>query len=124
MHRKLFWLVIFSFVILSSHFTAQAQWIQSLRSGNIAYFLFPTSPRLERFSLSNGQWLPPISLPTLYGSASAFTVDSDTLYVAYGTTAKRYTLTGSNEVHLVNSAESIQGIFTDGNVIFLNRSVS
>src|SRR5205814_972679 len=45
-------------------------------------------------------------------------------YVAYGQTVKRYTLSGSNEVHMVNSAELVQGIFIDGDVIFLNRSVS
>src|SRR4030095_1569684 len=50
---------------LSSH----AQWVQSTRGGNIAYFLFGTSPRLERFSLTTGQWLPTLTLPTVYGPA-------------------------------------------------------
>jgi len=74
--------------------------------------------------LTNSQWLSPITLPTVYGPATAFTVDADTLYVAYGQSAKRYSLAGSNEVHLINAANSIQGIFIDGNVIFLNHSVS
>ena len=116
---------VFGFCLIAlGHSIANAQWTQSLRSGNTAYFLFPSTPRLERISLTNGQWLPPINLPTLYGSASAFGVDADTLYVAYGQTVKRYDLAGSNEVHVVNVAETVQGIFTDGNVILLNRSVS
>lgn len=106
-----------------SPFGAHAQWVQSLRSGNTAYFLLGTSPRLERYALTNGQWLSPIRLPSIYGSATAFTVDADALYVAYGQTVKRYSLAGSNEVHVINTAESVQGIFTDGDVILLNRSV-
>src|SRR6185369_8784156 len=78
----------------------------------------------ERFSITNNQWLTPITLPTLYGPGTAFAMDADTLYVAYGQSVKRYSLSGSNEVHLINTAESVQGIFTDGNVILLNRSVS
>jgi len=118
-------LALVSFVtLLFCTVAAQAQWVQSLQSGGLAYFLFGTSPRIERLSLSNSQWLPPITLPTLYGPATALAVDSDTLYVAYGQTVKRYSLSGSNEVHMANVAESVQGIFVDGDVIFLNRSVS
>jgi hypothetical protein len=124
MRKPLFTVIICLASALLTQFNAHAQWIQSLRSGNTAYFLFGTSPRLERFALTNGQWLSPIVLPTIYGPATAFAVDTDTLYVAYGQSVKRYDLAGSNEVHVVNSAESVQGIFTDGNVIFLNRSVS
>jgi hypothetical protein len=125
MQRKLSSSLVLGFCLIAlGQSIANAQWTQSMRSGNIAYFLFPSSPRLECYSLSNGQWLPPINLPTVYGSASAFGVDSDTLYVAFGQTVKRYNLAGSNEVHLVNVAETVQGIFTDGNVILLNRSVS
>ena len=90
----------------------------------MAYFLFSTSPRIERLELASGQWLPPITLPTIYGPSTAFAVDEDTLYVAYGQSVKRYSLDGSNEVHMVNTAESVQGILIDGNLIFLNRSVS
>jgi hypothetical protein len=45
-----------------------AQWLQSCRLGDTAYFLFSNSPRLERYSLANTQWLSPISLPTAYGA--------------------------------------------------------
>ena len=125
MFTKRFSLLAFcSSALLLNSTVGRAQWVQSSRAGNIAYFLFGGSPRLERFSTTNSQWLPPINLPALYGAATAFAVDADTLYVAYGQTVKRYTLSGGNEVHMVNSAESIQGIFIDGDVIFLNRSVS
>lgn len=119
-----FTLGVCSAALLFSTSGVRAQWVQSKQSGNIAYFLFGASPRLERFSTTNSQWLPPITLPTIYGAATAFAVDTDTLYVAYGQSVKRYSLSGGNELHVINSAESVQGIFTDGNVIFLNRSVS
>jgi hypothetical protein len=110
--------------VLLHPMNAPAQWVQSTRMGNIAYFLFGTSPRIERFSTTDSQWLPAIILPTVYGPATAMSVDADTLYVAYGQSAKRYSLGGSNETHLVNTAESIQSIFTDGNLILLNHSIS
>ena len=124
MHIKSRFVVGCFLAIVLNEFAAHGQWAQSLRSGNAAYFLFGTSPRLERYTLTNRQWLPRITLPTIYGPATAFAVDEDTLYVAYGQSVKRYSLSGSNEVHVINTAESVQGIFTDGNVILLNRSVS
>jgi len=125
MPRKTFLALIAIFACVSLFpVNVLAQWVQNLKSGDIAYFLFGTSPRLERYALADGQWLSSISLPTTYGPATAFAVDADSLYVAYGQSVKRYDLSGGNEVHLVNTAETVQNIFTDGNVIILNRSVS
>jgi hypothetical protein len=102
--------------------TAPAQWVQSLRSADIAYFLFAYSPRLERFCLTNSQWLAPLPLPTTYGLPSAFTVDDQSIFVAYGQSVKQYNLGASNEVHLVNSADPVQSIFTDGGIVLVNHS--
>src|SRR5688572_2309459 len=102
--------------------TAHAQWVQSLKSADVAYFLFSASPRLERYSLATGQWLAPVSLPTAYGAPTEFHVDADGLYVAYGQAVKRYTLTGGNEAHLLNTLTPVQEIFSDGDVLLINRS--
>jgi hypothetical protein len=40
-------------LLLLTQLTAGAQWVQSFRMGNIAYFLFGTSPRIERLALTN-----------------------------------------------------------------------
>jgi hypothetical protein len=103
---------------------AQAQWVESIRNGDVAYFLFAYSPRLERFSLTNAQWLAPIPLPTTYGLPSAFTVDAGNIFVAYGQSLKQYDLDGSKEIHLLNPTDPIQGIFTDGNLILVNHTSS
>jgi hypothetical protein len=102
--------------------TAHAQWVQSLKSADVAYFLFSASPRLERYSLATSQWLAPVSLPTAYGAPTKFHVDADGLYVAYGQAVKRYTLTGGNEAHLLNTLTPVQEIFSDGNILLINRS--
>ncbi len=124
MRNPLFTAIICFAAILLAQLNAHARWIQSLRSGNTAYFLFGTSPRLERCALINGQWLPTIVLPTIYGPATAFAVDANSLFVAYGQNVKRDDLPGSNEVHVINTVESVQGIFIDGSIVILNRSVS
>lgn len=111
-------------LIVLGHVTGFAQWAQSARNGEVAYFLFGTSPRLERYSLSSNQWLAPIKLPTIYGTATAFALDADTLFVAYGQSVKRYTLSGSNELHVINTPDPVREIFIDGNVVLLNRSTS
>lgn len=125
MPRKTF-LAIIIIIIAASMFPlgGMAQWAQNVKRGDTAYFLFGTSPRLERYALASREWLSTINLPTVYGPATAFAVDADSIYVAYGQSVKRYDLSGGNEVHIVNTAEAVQGIFVDGNVIFLNRSGS
>jgi fibronectin type 3 domain-containing protein len=111
-------------ILLGLTAQAHAQWVQSSRANNIAYFLFGAGPRLERFCLTNSQWLAPISLPSVYGTPTAFAADADGLYVAYGLSVKRYDLNGGKETHLMSAQDPVQGIFTDGNLILLNHSVS
>src|SRR5262245_59334114 len=106
-------LVTFGLVTLAC-VGANAQWVQSLRHDGTAYFLFESSPRLERYSLESGQWLSPIGLPSVYGAPTAFHIDADGLYVAYGKSVKRYSQAGSSETHLLNTADSVHGIFSDG----------
>src|SRR5206468_6410274 len=71
---------------------------------------------------TSGQWLEPINLPAVYGAASVFHVDAEGLYVAYGQAVKQYSLSGSNEVHLLNTVEPVQGIFSDGDILFVNHT--
>ncbi|HXJ61006.1 MAG TPA: fibronectin type III domain-containing protein, partial [Verrucomicrobiae bacterium] len=101
---------------------ANALWVQSLRHNGTAYFLFESSPRLERYSLESGQWLTPIGLPSVYGAPTAFHIDADGLYVAYGKSVKRYSQAGSNETHLLNTADPVHGIFSDGGILLLNHT--
>src|SRR5687768_15567212 len=110
--------------VLASTISVRAQWIQAEKDREIVYFLFSAAPRLERYSLANQRWLSPISLPSTYGLPSAFAVDEAGLYVAYNTTLKRYNLEGASEFHLINTPEAIQNVFTDGDLLLVNRSVS
>ncbi len=101
---------------------ARAQWVQSRRANGIAYFLLGIPSRIERLNTTNGEWLPPIVLPTANGPATTMAADADTLYVAYGKSVKRYNLEGGAEVPMVEAEEPIQDIFTDGDLVLLHHS--
>lgn len=112
----------FAAALLLQPFLALADWQQSLRKGDIVYFLPEASPKIERYSLVTQQWLAPIALPTQHGTPTAFGLDDDGLYVAYGSAVKRYTVNGGLEIHILNANSPITEIFSDGNLLLLNRS--
>ena len=95
------------------------------KTQNRTYFLFHFfhSPyKIERHELSSDgpKWLSPISLPTDFGRPSTFGADDQHLFVAYRRTVYRYDLDGGNPVHVTNTADPVDWIGTDGDIIFIS----
>ena len=67
-------------------------------------------------------WLTDIVLPAARGTATTFHVDTDGVFVAYGSSVYRYSLTGGSETHLVTAPQTVQAIHSDGNLLFINHS--
>ncbi|MCK4565636.1 MAG: hypothetical protein KAU94_13280, partial [Verrucomicrobia bacterium] len=110
--------VVFSFLGLNAY----AGLVHSMQNGSVASFVMDSPARIEQYELSTRQWLPSISLPSTHGLPTAGWIDADGIYVAYGQASYRYDQAGNNEVHLVDTAQNINQIFSDGNILFLNRS--
>ncbi|MBM3847174.1 MAG: hypothetical protein FJ405_12940 [Verrucomicrobia bacterium] len=76
--------------------------LQSLQFSNTVYLLSDAEPRIDRYNLESGRFLDPIRLPATYGLPTAFLADPHGLYVAFNRSLKRYSLEGSNEVHVIS----------------------
>jgi len=91
--------------------SATAAWLDATRSGNVAYFLFDSPAKIERYDLNAAAWLTPISLPS---GPKAFTVSGPSIYVAFGMSVSAFPLDGSTETILGSVP------FTIGSVTELN----
>lgn len=98
--------------------------VGSKHQAGISWFLHDSPPRLVRYDTATQGWLTDIVLPVARGTGSAFHVDADGIYVAYGLAVYRYNLTGGAETHLVNATSSVSALHTDGNLLFVNHSSS
>ena len=87
--------------------TTSATWLDSVRSGDLAYFLFDAPAKIERYNLQTGAWLSPISLPD---GPKAFTVSATAIYVSFGTSISSFPLDGSTETVLGHTAQTISTI--------------
>lgn len=106
-------------IINLSPLHAQSSWLQSKASDDIAYFLFATPARIERYDFSNDSWLTTINLPA---RPTAFAVDADGLYVAFDRRVSRFTLNGTDETHLENTSHTIIELFTIAEFLYINHS--
>src|SRR5687767_11978129 len=89
---------------------------------NVGYFLRSATPRLERYDIASQSWLAPVNLAGASGTPTAAHVDDDGIYVAYGNVVHRYNLDGTGQTHLLNVANNVHAIHSDGNLLFLNHS--
>lgn len=89
---------------------------------DIGYFVDDDSASLQRYDIANETWLSPVTLAGAPGTPTAALVDDDGIYAAFGKSAYRYDLDGSDQTHLINLEYNIIGIHTDGNLLFLNDS--
>lgn len=96
--------------------------VGSTQHAGTAWFLHDTPARLVRYDMTARQWLADIVLPVARGTATAFHVDANGLYVAYGTSVYRYNSAGGAETLLASPAQSVHAIHSDGNLLFLNYS--
>ncbi|HEU5104144.1 MAG TPA: PKD domain-containing protein [Roseiflexaceae bacterium] len=94
-----------------------APWLDSKVQDGIVYFLFATPPKIERYALQSGIWLSPIELAA---TPTAFTVDSDGMYISFGRSTSRFTLSGAGQTHLLNTITDVQSLHTIGQFLYLN----
>ena len=92
------------------------------QAAGIGYLPSDNGTKLQRYDIDDQRWLSPVTLTNSPGGATATLVDAQGIYVAYGQSVVRYKLDGSSPTHLINAANSVQGIHSDGNVLFLNHS--
>ncbi len=91
-------------------------WLDSVEAGGIMYFLFVSPPHIERFDLPSRQWLSELALTS---TPTAFWVDSDGLYVAFGSQVSRFTLQGTGEVHLCTTTNNAVALRTVGGALLV-----
>jgi hypothetical protein len=101
---------------------AEAAIVQALENDGQAYFLATAPARVERYELSQRQWLAPIPLPSTRGNPTVAAIDSDSIFVAYGTNVYRYALDGSGETHLLNAQYPVLSLHLDGNIVIVSFS--
>ena len=89
------------------------------RVGNVNYFLHASDPTLERFDVATQSWLAPLRLLGTADHPTAFLVDSDGIYVAYGRQLYRYDSDGSNPKRLLGTDKAIWSILTEGDLLFV-----
>lgn len=95
-------------------------WLGTRSSAGVAHFFFAN--RIERYSLDSRQWLPPIALPAVRGSATVGWVDAEGIYVAYDKAIYRYALDGTGETPLLNTTLSVNagGLLSNANYLYVN----
>lgn len=119
---RLFALLIFSLTVASA--ARALDWIGNEIVGDVLYFYVATPAQIQRYDSATKSWLTPIILPSSRGTLTAATVDADGIYAAYDRAVYRYSSTGESEVHLINAPGPVQTLHTDGNLLFVNHSVS
>ena len=118
---------LYRFVILVTLLISQpgrAAVVGAIQQTSTAWFLHDSPARIVRYDMTARQWLADIVLPVARGTATAFHVDSDGIYVSYGASVYRYNSAGAAETQLLNTAQPVQSIHSDGNLLFINYSSS
>ena len=92
-------------------------WLDVEESGGIVYFVFTSPARIERYDMAAQAWLSDIALPA---TPTAFTVDSQHLYVSFGRRTSRFNLNGSGEVHLRNTPVDTEDLYVVGGQLILS----
>jgi hypothetical protein len=93
----------------------------------ISYFLQQSEPAIERFDALSEQWLEPISLSGFQGTPTVAYADDDGIYVSFydgNGSLHRFDLDGSNHRHIITWNSPVHELYSDGNVLFVNRSSS
>ena len=96
--------------------TTTVAWIDTVKAGGVAYFLFDNPAKIERYELASGTWLAPISLPD---GPRGLAVSASGIYVTFGTSVSRFTLDGATETPLVTLATPTQRIFERNGRLYL-----
>ncbi len=95
------------------------EWIDTKQSQNIAYFLFDSPAVIKRYDLQSEAFLSDIEFSTT-DTSTAFNVDDQGLYVAFGRRVSRFLLDGSGEVHLTNTLADITDVLASAQYLFIH----
>ena len=97
-------------------------WTQTALHGDVYYFLFGYTPRIERYDMATRQFLPSMSLPTEHGVATAFGVGRlGQIYVAYEKDVYGYSANGNDEAEIkIEAKADVVDFQFDGDLVFIN----
>jgi hypothetical protein len=91
-------------------------WLAAERLGDVAYFVFTSPARIERFNLATETWLPPLPLARVPG---AFAVGANALFIASGSIIYRYAPDGTGESVVSGAFTSdVTGLTVSGDLLF------
>lgn len=123
-HLILFALLFLAAVAFTPHASAaqgdsSTPWLDVTTDSNLVYFLYQSPARIERYDLNSRGWLASIPLEA---TPTAFHVDGESLYVAFGRRISRFQLDGTGETHIRNSNTDITGLFTLNQFLYIQDS--
>jgi len=81
----------------------ETYWYEAKEFEGVVYFLFKNSAKIARYDLATETWLPAWNL---IHAPTAFTVSTDAVYVAFGTTIKKYSRSFIGESTLATTTYS------------------
>lgn len=113
--RRLALLCVLGLLSLGPTCSLPSSWLAEAEHDGVVYFLYGNGAVL-RFDLASEAWLAPLQLTDV---PTAFTVDEAGLFVAFDRRVSRIDHQGVTEVPLENTAATIRGVATDGNLLFL-----
>ena len=93
-----------------------AQWAAFQECNGLAYFMFTSPPRIERYSITAQVWLAPIALPT---TPTAFCADGDNVYVGLGQSAWKFDGDGGAAQHLADVSANVNAILSWNNLLYV-----
>lgn len=109
--------LLITFMIITSY--CGTAFGNSAEHVGVAYFMFSSPPRIERYDMNSENWLTSI---VFSDTPAAFTVDADGIYVAFKNRVSRFELDGSGETHLHNTPSSIQSLLTFNYILQIHFS--
>lgn len=99
--------------------TLATPWLDVQQQNHLVYFLYSVPARLARYDLNAESWLADLVFTE---SPTAFTVDPDGLYIAFGRSVQRFNLDGTGKTFLRNTDTPVVSLYTIGTFLFINDS--
>lgn len=91
---------------------------------DVGYFFDSSSNVVGRYDIQNKNWLAPVTLRNTTTGPTVVHVDSNGIYAGFGQSIYRYNSDGTGRTHLINLQSPAIAIHSDGNLLFLNHSVT
>lgn len=91
---------------------------------DVGYFFDSSSNIVGRYDIPKKNWLASVTLQNTTSGPTVAHVDSDGIYAGFGQAIYRYKSDGTGRTHLINLQSPAIAIHSDGNLLFLNHSIS